>query len=443
MRSLQTRLSSGLLISLTVVFTIQWLLVSRALHLLMEDHIESRLEQDIDVLLASVRLDNAGKIILDVNHVDPRYLQPFSGAYYQVRANKELLRSRSLWDEELSVPNVTTGTMSQHYTTGPTHQKLLMVVGVYQKQSSDIVIAVAEDLASVQDDIETFQWRYGMVSIAMLLLLFALHVWMVRRGLRPLEQVHSEMAALEKGEIQQLTRSVPREIAPLVEQVNHLVHAMQQRLQRSRNALGNLAHALKTPLTTLMQTYEREEVAQYPELRQQLDRHTNVVRELIDRELKRARLAGSAVPAQQYLLEPEINALIDTLTRVYREKALRWERFFPSGALCNMDREDLLELLGNLLDNACKWATQRVAVTVRTGTVWQFIVEDDGAGVPEEKIAGLAQRGVRIDEQTAGNGLGLAIVKDLVQYYGGEIHFGRSPRLGGFMVRVAMPLGSV
>jgi len=288
--------------------------------------------------------------------------------------------------------------------------------------------------------VRAFQWRYAWLAVGILVTLVGLQMWWVSRGLRPLDDIRAELRALEQGALRQLTAThAPREVQPLVQQINRLLDLLQKRLERSRNALGNLAHGLKTPLTALMQQFDQPEISQHAELKSRLQQHTHTVHQLIERELRRARVVGVALPAGQYDLSAEVEALLQTLRMVYRDKNLQIETRVVSESHCRLDREDLFELLGNLLDNACKWANTRVRLTIVAQPQWQFTVEDDGPGVEQQELDKLTLRGVRIDESTAGHGLGLSIAKDLVEHYGGELILGRSEDLGGFRCSARIP----
>jgi len=335
---------------------------------------------------------------------------------------------------------VAAGAQERLHAAGPRNQNLLVLVRSFRKFGRPVTIAVAEDLSPIEADIRGFQRRYALVSLLVLLALVALQYYTLRAGLRPLERVRRELLRLQRGEIAQLGVDTPVEVSPLVEEINRLLEIMGQRLQRSRNALGNLAHALKTPLTRLNQLVDSRAMEACPELRTQLSDGVHNMREMLERELKRARLAGTAVPGQQFRLNEEIPPLVETLAAIYREKALRIDARIPPDAVFAGDREDMLELFGNLLDNACKWARDRVQLSVDEAPGLNFRVEDDGPGAPDEELDQLTRRGVRMDEFTAGHGLGLAIVRDIVEQYGGTLHCGHSGKLGGFLVEVRLPL---
>ncbi len=439
MRSLQAQLSVGLAASLIVLFVLQWVAVSTSIRYLVQEYVASRLERDAESLLAAVQFTPAGQLALDQLHIDPVYRRPFSGHYYRITTALEDLRSRSLWDEELSAARLDPGEALRVMSAGPQRQALLVQIEGFMKQGWPLTIAVAEDLSPVESNIRVFQRRYALVSLSALATLLVLQYLVVRSGLAPLERIRGELSRLERGEVQELGSQVPVEVVPLVAQINRLLQVLAQRLQRSRNALGNLAHAIKTPLTLLRQVAERDELRDCPELRADLQAHTAALGEIVGRELKRARLAGTAAPGGHIELQPEIAALVDTLKTLYRDRCLHLEYRVPEDARFSGDREDLLELLGNLLDNACKWARSTVCLTVESDAGLLLRVEDDGPGCPPEELEQLAQRGVRADEHTAGHGLGLAITRDVVEQYRGRLTFGCSQALGGFLAEVWLP----
>lgn len=440
MRSLQGRLSAGLLIILVLALLVQWFFANRALEYLLKSYAISQLEQDVELLLAGLHQNAGGGLELDPARNLPKYHRPLSGDYFRIVAREEVIRSRSLWDADLSVPVLSPSAEQSWEATGPAAQPLLLVARGYTKFDRDLVIGVGTNIAPLLADLNTFRWQYGVLSTVVLAVLVALHAGGVRRGLRPLTAIRADLAALEKGEIQQLDSArAPLEVQPLVEQINRLLSVLMQRVERSRNAMGNLAHALKTPLAVLMSRIEGPELALQPELRHELLRHTQTVRELIERELKRARVVGAAIPSGRYDLAAELDALLHTLRMVYRDKVLAISVNTPPAADCPLDREDLLELLGNLLDNACKWARSQVRLSVLPGAEWRFTVEDDGPGVSQAELKSITARGVRIDESTAGHGLGLAIARDLLDHYRGTLHFDASPVLGGLRVVAEVP----
>jgi len=297
---------------------------------------------------------------------------------------------------------------------------------------------LAEDVSQLYEQLHRFNIAFAFGGGAMLLILLGVQRSVVRRSFRSLQAVTDELEKLAEGEQQSLSEQVPAEVRPLVDEVNHLLQLLAQRLQRSRNAMGNLAHSLKHPLSLLMQLAEQEALQSQPAVREALQQHTQQILQLMERELKRARLAGAGMPGQRFMVEPEVHGLADVLQRVYHHKHLTIDYRLEAGVEFSADRNDMLELLGNLLDNACKWCRHRVLLTMNDHQGLSIIIEDDGPGCDDPQLARLTERGVRIDESVAGSGLGLAIVKDIVQLYQGTLYFDRSPSLGGLRVRVKL-----
>jgi len=431
--SLKTRLALGLSLALLLLLGLQYWLVSGAIRDTAEDYVASRLRHDTESLLAALTWGPAGPAL---SHPDAIYQRPYSGHYYRVRIGDQSLRSRSLWDADLPMPAVAVGKVRRLNAEGPQQQPLLVRVAAFRKQGHTVRIAVAEDLSPLRSDLRAFQWRYGLVSVAVAAALLVLQWLLVAMGLRPLKRVRAEIAALERGERDKLSGDVPGEIRPLVAELNHLLAVLDERLERSRNALGNLAHALKTPLTRLFQAAEEPHLE--PARRDRLLEPARQIQARIDRELKRARLAAGP-PGQRFDPGREIPALIRVLERIHADRALTIHYHGPEPGTAFGDREDLLELVGNLLDNACKWAASEVRVCAALGDGLRLTVEDDGPGVSAERRQALTHRGTRLDESAEGHGLGLAIVGDIVASYSGRITFGVSEDLGGLAVAIALP----
>lgn len=442
MRSIQKYLGVSLALSLVAVFFLQWLVVSVTVRQLSESGFQAHMEHDIENLLAGLSFDAAGRLQLAPDRIENIYQRPFSGSYYRIAAGDQTIRSRSLWDEDLpAVAGTAAGVLTQR-VPGPQSQPLIMHTRVFEWQGRRIVISVAEDLAPLENEMREFRNRYALVSLAALALLLALQAWLVRRGLRPLHRTRAELRQLEQGELSRLSEAVPAELSPLVRELNHLLAAMTQRLARSRQALGNLAHALKGPLTLLThQVAEEKTDAAAP--RQAMTEQLRTMKHLIERELRRARLSGTALPGRRFDFAAEVPALIETLKALYRDKPLEINLRMPAAVAFPADREDMLELLGNLLDNACKWSRREVLLEVAiTEAGITLRVHDDGSGCPEESLATLAQRGTRLDESAPGQGLGLAIAMQTASDYGGRISFGRSEILGGFLATVHLPVAN-
>lgn len=439
MQSLQARLGVSLAISLVTLFILEWFVVSPALQKLTDNYVVSRLRLDAASLLPLVTVTEDGQPDVDASRLEPLYSRPLSGHYFQViTAKGHTAKSQSLWDEAFHVPRVSPGEVKRVQVMGPTGQQLLVLISGFEKQGHDLTLAIAENITPLKHEFGQFQNAYMVASLIVLASLIAIQSLIVRLSLRPLNRVRHDMARLERGEISQIEESVPTEVRPMVQEMNRLLRVLEERLRRSRNALGNLAHALKTPLTLVMQLAEHEEMEKAPDVRVQLHKYTTILHHRLERELRRARLAGGAATSQRLVLNDEIPPLVSTVRRLYQDLELDIVCYIPTQTIFRGDREDFLELLGNLLNNACQWARHKIAITIEHTSRLYLTVEDDGPGCPADVLQHLAQRGMRLDESMPGHGLGLAICKDIVQQYNGDIVFGRSSQLGGFLVEVTL-----
>ncbi|MEN9503372.1 MAG: hypothetical protein RI964_2657 [Pseudomonadota bacterium] len=276
-----------------------------------------------------------------------------------------------------------------------------------------------------------FKWLFPLLAAVGIILVLMAQRMVIRRAFRQLDHIRDELCQLESGQIQQLSTLVPLEIEPIVRKFNHLLQVMQERLERSRHAFGNLAHALKSPLNLMIQYLDQADThSDVQQVRLQAER----IQHLMTRELKRARLAGLGSVAQRFQPEQDLPDLIAVLNQLYRHKTCQIHYDIPADLPSFGDREDMLELLGNLLDNACKWAQQCVYCQLqRVANQVQIVVEDDGVGLGKDALIQLTQRGIRLDESVEGHGLGLAICNDIVKLYGGTLHFQMSMH-GGLRV---------
>ena len=440
MRSLLGALIVGLVLSLAIVFSVQWSLVRVTFDARIMDYIADELKVDADELFSSLNIMPGGAAELALAHYDPPFLSPYSGHYYQILVDgTTVLRSPSLAEESLQVVAADRGQRRVSQTDGPRGQALLLGTLGYELQGRSVTIAVARDLIRVRSELDRLMARYTQVSVIMFALLVVLQFGIVRFALAPLTRVRADVSRLERAEITQLSEAVPTEVLPLVREVNRLLAQLSRRLQRSREALGNLAHALKAPLTVLTHIGQDEYLRRNPELSRQMMQQTEALRSRIDAELRRARVAGERVAGISLDLRAEIGSLVATLRKLHRDRKLEIECRVDAGSRFRGDREDLLELCGNLVDNACKWASSRVLVSVRNDDGVALTVEDDGPGCSPQELDRIAQRGVRLDESTEGHGLGLAIATGIASSYGATIRFGRSQALGGFEVQVRFP----
>jgi len=434
-KSIQARLSLGLVAVLVVVGVVLAQLTLWLFEAGLQRYLENGLRKESENLLVALVRGPSG-LQLDERRISAAYQRPFSGYYFRIDFDQGTWRSRSLWD--LDMPKPSAPGLSDSHELGPEGQQLLALRADYRRLGQDISISVAQDYSPVREGFRRLQQiGLGMGLVALILVLVLQRIT-VTRSLRPLERARQQIAQLQQGQRSQLDAEVPSELAPLVGQINHLLSHTEDSLRRSRNALGNLGHALKTPLAVLLSLASSERLKDLPEVRAQLRDQLEQIQQRLARELNRARLAGDALPGAQFDCDAEMPGLLATLGMIHGE-VLLLEREVPPGLLLPWDREDVLELLGNLLDNACKWADSEVRLgIVSTADGYQLWVDDDGPGIPENQRLQVLERGSRLDEQVEGHGLGLGIVRDIVDAWGGRLALLESP-LGGLRVSIELP----
>lgn len=446
MRSLRQQLLRTLALMLALVFLTQGFVLYGALAHLSESQTLMHLAHDGDTVLSVLEPDQLGGLRLDEQRVESVYRQPGSGQYFVVRVGGAArIASTSLGEFPLDLREPGAGGTLDYDTEGPNGSRLKVLARSAQVHGHPVTVLVAEDMSAAHREI----WETGLLSLAVFVPLLALALWLqnmaVTRALAPLRRVRAELAELGAGQHTRIEGPVPREIRPLVDEINRLLVLLDQRLRQSRTAIGNLAHALKTPLAVLLQAGEAPGVPHA--LRQTLREQTGAIHERVERELRRARLAGPGGQGAGARFNPgvELPTLVRMLKSVHHDRSLAFDVQGPE-RITPFDREDMLELLGNLADNACKWARAQVRIRVSEQgepgdpVRLDILVADDGPGCPDESLANLVQRGIRLDESRSGHGLGLTIVRDIVDLHGGRLVFGRSPQLGGLEVRVELPV---
>ncbi|MEW8507727.1 MAG: sensor histidine kinase [Candidatus Thiodiazotropha sp.] len=436
--SLEFRLHLGLALALILLMVVLWLFGSKSIQALTEDFVASRLEHDAEALLAAVVFEQQ-KIRVRPARVNQVYQRPYSGHYYLLRQQNGIdITSRSLWDFKLQIPQMKVGESRRQHMLGPQQQQLLVHLSGFRKQGMELTLAVAEDLLPINQQRDIFLRNFALLALLGLVVLLLVQGMVVRKTFRRLEPLREDVKGLADGSENMLGEDVPYEMSPLVKEINHLLLLLSRRNQRSRNALGNLAHALKGPINLLTHYFDRSSKrgssVDSNLAKQQLER----VRLLIERELKRARLAGSGTTSQRFDPQVDLQDLLNALEQIYLEKRLSIEAVTTTRQSPFGDREDILELLGNLLDNACKWAKSRVRCTLSGIEQLKIVVEDDGEGMADEEVERMTRRGSRLDETIEGQGLGLSIVSDVVTLYEGKLEFDRSPELQGLRVSVVL-----
>ena len=435
MKSIQRRLSLGLI---SILLVVGLLLLQSSLWLFdhgLRRYLQADLRDEAESLLVAMVRGPQG-IQLNEQRLSAAFQRPYSGHYFRIDFADKTWRSRSLWDSELP-PALESG-LQEQLGDGPQGQILLTYRGDYQRFGQQLSVLVAQDYTPVLQSFRRVRQMGLGLGVAALLLILVLQRLTVNRALRPLDQVREQIAQLQQGQRSTLDSRVPRELEPLVAQVNHLLAHTEDTLKRSRNALGNLGHALKTPLAVLVSLAGRDELQEHPALRASLLDNLQQIEQRLGRELGRARLAGDALPGAYFVCAEELPGLFSTLAMIHdRNLHLDWRA--AAGLRLPWDREDMLELLGNLLDNACKWAKSQVRLSIECTTDGYLLkVDDDGPGIEAGQRVQVLNRGTRMDEQVAGHGLGLGIVRDIVDTWGGSLGLEDSG-LGGLCVRIQLP----
>lgn len=426
--SLHARLALWLGMSLALLFLLHGFVTERAPRVTTEDYIATRLEHDAEWLAGSIHATEYGHVALDGSRIPPIYQRPGSGHYYLLQIDGGRILSASSQGRPLPVP----ATPGLHHATLGDGAPLL----VLRRDLPDgDILLIAESLTELNAHLSTFRGRFILISLALFVLLLVAQFLLLRWVLRPLRELRDATERLERGEIDRLPAPRLRELRPLVADFNALLERQAERLRRARHGLSDLAHALKTPLAVLRAGLDTRAD---PATRQALER----IEGITQRELRRARWASDeARQATGIDATAALEDLLLAMRRIHAARAIEFEAHAPASLPLRMEREDLLELLGNLLDNAAKWARSRVRVTLSAGPGGGLVavIEDDGPGADVERLNHDHQRGQRLDEQTPGHGLGLTICREIVSAYGGQMGFERAAGLGGLQVSVVLP----
>jgi signal transduction histidine kinase len=434
---------------LTVLALFAW-----QLSYMFEQHVERRIFRELDnhlgQLITLLRKNDKGRIVLSRPLSDPRFSQPYSGLYWQINDETGVRgRSRSLWDYALDVkPDMPGRGLVHEYTLkGPEGGPLYAVVRAVWLDLGDgekrYVITVAQDHREISAAVAEFSsdliWGIVML-LAVLLLALAVQVWL---GLRPLDHLRRQVAEIRAGRRERLGEGTISELQPLIEEINALLAAQARNMQRARSRASDLAHGMKTPLSILAAQSRKLSRMGLRDVAQEIHRQVQALRQHVERELARAKIHGLRTGRPRTTrARPQIEAIVQALAPLRAEDPVEWHLDIAPDATVPMERGDFLEIAGNILENACKWARRHVRVRVETDAAGRvhLVVEDDGPGVPESQHAEIFKRGKRLDESVQGTGLGMAIVHDVIDSYGYGIAFHRSP-LGGLGVRVTFAAG--
>lgn len=385
---------------------------------------------------------------------EPLFELPLSGWYWRMERTDgdkpEVRASRSLWDvtlpklEEMGIELDQSG-VRLAYVKGPDDQHLRMVerpvdLGIEGKY----LASVAGDATEIDDETWSFNTYLAATFSALTVGLLLTTIFQVRFGLAPLRRISNSLAAIRSGNAERLEGEFPREIAPLARETNALLDANRAIVERSRTHVGNLAHAIKTPLSVIVNEAGTHGLDPFA---MKILEQADIMRDQVAHHLERARIAARAQTIGTVTeVKPVIEALERTMEKIHRDRDILIDVEAASGAKFRGERQDLEEMTGNLVDNACKWAAQKVFIEVLLeltpggplNPTLRIIVDDDGPGLSPAQRSQVAVRGQRLDETKPGSGLGLSIVTELAALYGGSLKLGAAP-IGGLRAELTLP----
>jgi signal transduction histidine kinase len=413
-------------------------LLSGAFRESAEAAIDERLEVNVHTLAGLAEVAPKSEIAFSRSLGDLRYDQVFSGWYWQIEYQKEVeASSRSLWDTTLDLPEAVEPGRHQFFRLrGPRNEKLRGVqLAIRMPPLTDpIIIAATAPQSSVTEQVHEFNRLLGIALGSLgLLLIFAF--WLqIRWGLAPLRQMRRDLVEVRAGRRPKLDESLPSDLSQVAGAMNEVLAHQEALIERGRSVAGNLAHALKTPLAAMRLQLDAPQ-GDAGILRAQLAE----IRRIVDHHLSRASAAGRAGSIRRTRFSEAVAPVLHAIRAMHAARGLRIDEQLLDDEVA-LDAQDLQELIGNLADNAAKFARSRVRIVAETlaGGSILVLVDDDGPGIPEPERRQVVERGVRLDEAHAGSGLGLSIVQDLVRLYDLDLEFATAP-IGGLRVQLLLP----
>jgi len=417
--------------------------LDRVLSRSIVDSFDNQLAFVLNSMIASSEIGPDGEVHFNRPPADQRFVEPYSGLYFQVSgAGADTFPSRSLWDRRLRVSNSHNDIRPHLYDSGEfgPDEPLRIAERDVVLPASNVRwrFQIAQSRETINKQIHQLRRTLIRSFTALGVGLLVLAALQTFYGLWPLRRVRNEVAAIRSGDKTRIGQDFPTEIRPLTEEINQLLAHSEEQAEEARRHAGNLAHALKTPLTVITNAA----TADSPDLDATVIRESGAMRRQIDHHLARARAIGRRASAHaRATVWESLEAVERAVSRLYEDVTV--DIAGNHQAQVRVERQDLDEMLGNLVENAAKYGGGRVFVTVEPkGQSVDIIVEDDGPGIPEERRGELFKRGARLDTTgKPGTGLGLAIVRDVAEIYGGGIHLEESEDLGGLLVRLTLPSG--
>ena len=422
--SIRSRLVLAAVVWLSLMILAAGVTIPSLVYNYMVDDTRSQLSIYMDEFAAQLEVDDQGHLSLTSQLSDPRFNRPYSGLYWSASTKSSLERSRSLWDKTIQYKPL------DKNAYGARDERLITIEKALYLPDYDgpihIIIGIDEEpiKSTLQPLIGQLWLILGLLFAGLLTVILLQIAW----SLSPLTKLQKELSELKSGKKKNLEETYPKEISPLIFDLNALLFHYQELLERARNHAGNLSHALKTPLSVL----KNEVQASKPETQSRFNEPLNQIQAQIDYHLGRARMAGSmnilsvkANPAER------VDAIALAFDKVYAHRDITLVNELDSELNVAVEKADLDEMVGNLLENGYKWARSMIRVhSVQDKNNTQIIIEDDGPGIPPELLSQVVQRGFRLDEATPGSGLGLNIVREMAHSYRGQLTLAAS-NMGG------------
>lgn len=415
-----------------------WLVHGVLLDRMSRDFVETRLKDEVAFLEHQIR-DSDGK--LDTLQTGDYFQEVFHHAF-AIHSPSRSIISPDSWAPVL-MSLIESGQDGTHRVQDSGKDDTPADILAYRKSfrvgDTPIVVIVSEDLGALKrSQAELHAWT-AIVSILLISLLVAVIWFGINLSMRPVVALRAALKRLQDGKVSRIHVEAPEEFRPLVQQLNQLLDSLDQRLERSRDALANLSHSVKTPIAAVRQILEDTSRPLSDELRLEMTARLNDIDKQLEAEMRRSRFAGPQVGKSAYPMK-QARDLVWMLGRLYTERSFELSSSLPEDARWPIEEHDLNEIMGNLLDNAGKWSEHCVELSLSQDSgLLKMKVVDDGPGVTDTEIGRLGQRGLRLDEQTPGHGLGLAIVREIVERYGGTLRFSAANERG-LRVMVDIPL---
>ena len=410
---------------------------------------DDRLNLSLETLIGASRLDSSDGITVVSTIGDPRYFQPYSGWYWQINDGaKTLARSRSMWDQVFTIDKRLIGGRSQFVSQVQSNDRQVKKIEkkklhIIQREISFpgyknlVTFTVSGDTQEYQENIKKFDKTLSTILIALGVgLMFAVFL-QVNFGLLPLNKIKTALFKIRNGDEKNLQDPYPLEVQPLATEINNLLEHNEKIIKRAKTHVGNLAHVLKTPLAVVSNEIDENDKI--------LSTQVQLMKRQIDRYLKKAHLDSVGKVTKEKINIVELsNKMIRIFLKLYPSKDIQMSSNLEKGYVLS-SFEDMEEVIGNIVENSCKWAGKRVLLEIKESNDnnIHMVFSDDGPGLPQDKMKKVFARGFRLDEQTPGTGLGLNIVKDIVETTKGKVWLTKSSELGGLEVNIKLPSSQI